>query len=155
MDIKQEITELIRNKKYCPENGCALTVDQVNSCDHCMASMIDILYKANYYDVELQHQQEIEQVKQDSFREGVYHRDYLENDPWYWIGDGNDNLDSLCCPILINADQFRKEILKATVTGGEVGFLLSIFCLLPLLTQHTMDWNKLYEQVNKDVIREV
>lgn len=32
---------------------------------------------------------------------------------WYWLGDGNDHLESLTCPILIEASELR-ELLEKT-----------------------------------------
>jgi len=30
-----------------------------------------------------------------------------QGEVWYWQGDGNDNLESLTCPVLIEADDLR------------------------------------------------
>ena len=31
---------------------------------------------------------------------------------WYWMGDGNDHIESLSCPILIEPEDFKAEIRK-------------------------------------------
>lgn len=36
-----------------------------------------------------------------------------DTDPWHWLGDGEDHLESLGCPILIEAYDFRAELEKA------------------------------------------
>lgn len=34
-----------------------------------------------------------------------------EDNCWIWLGDGEDHLENLCCPVLIEADQLR-ELLE-------------------------------------------
>ena len=37
-------------------------------------------------------------------------RKRLGIDPWHWMGDGSDHLESLACPILIEPDDLRAAI---------------------------------------------
>lgn len=42
-----------------------------------------------------------------SLQADLLRRISLDSDPWHWIGDGNDDLDTLACPILIMPHDLR------------------------------------------------
>ncbi len=39
----------------------------------------------------------------------------LKDDPWHWMGDGSDHLETLICPILIEADDLRAIVDQAAI----------------------------------------
>ena len=42
-----------------------------------------------------------------------YDRRITLHETWYWMGDGEDHLESLECPVIINADDLRDLIAEA------------------------------------------
>ncbi len=61
---------------------------------------------------------------------------------WYWLGDGNDHLESLTCPILIEPEDMRKRVKWNREKVAQVGYeFLGI------------GWDKLTE-ASKDIFRD-
>ena len=50
-----------------------------------------------------------------------YDRRITLHETWYWMGDGEDHLESLECPVIINADDLRDLIAQARADQRRLG----------------------------------
>ena len=118
-ELKEEIATEICT--YCDKNSQD-TCHSVRPCAASLKTAIDILTKCQrstaqavdkWEEFVKEKDNEISQLK------GELNARYLKDkeEVWYWLGDSNDHLESLCCPILIQPEDMRQVVKEAVINA--------------------------------------
>lgn len=106
---QQRVAELENTRRFAVETACGLLKPNHRvecRCDECIGWLQGRV---------LQLAAEIERLRW----ELQTHRDKARGDYWAWQGDGEDHLESLVCPVLIQPQQLIQILQAAEAGKGE------------------------------------
>ncbi len=120
-EIREKIAKLTFSPPWSCLNQESYAVNHHLLADQILALIKEAGYKSSKEVKELEHQIEAKDAllssQGDKLNALVCER---SGEVWYWLGDGYDHPESLCCPILIEPEdilelinQFQPELAKA------------------------------------------